>query len=194
MKTTPIELRYKILWCVPGRHTVHFYATTGTVLECTKRSETHVSGSGGGGVTYNGYGSNSNVRISSTTSVHDDLHLKTAVGEQAFQLVNFNLAVRKDNRVTVLHAVRDGKKTGPYVAVVNHSNGQVFSKLDALAPLCRPAWWWSVATLPAVMTGFLFFVPAAMEIGRRMKGRSQAKKLLNQTDLGTFAEPQSPLA
>lgn len=95
---------------------------TGTVAQSSKNMETKVHGSGGGGFTYKGTGGNSNVRITSTTVVHDELFLIADDGsERAFQLQDINIACREGNRVTVVTAQNNSKSQ--YVGVINHSTG-----------------------------------------------------------------------
>ncbi len=95
---------------------------TGTVAQASKNMETKVHGGGGGGFTYKGTGASSNVKITSTTVVHDELFLIAEDGsERAFQLQDINIACREGNRVTVVTA-QNGSKT-QYVGVINHSTG-----------------------------------------------------------------------
>ncbi|HVU58250.1 MAG TPA: hypothetical protein VHD83_24485 [Puia sp.] len=100
------------------------YWVTGQVLESGKNMETRVHGSGGGSY---GNGYTAPVNVSSTTIVHDQLFVMDKQGkEHAFQLQDFHLACRDGNEVTVLWAIRKGKKTGPYFVVHNRTTSQTF--------------------------------------------------------------------
>lgn len=100
------------------------YWVTGQVAESGKNMETRVHG-GGGGSYGNGY--TAPVQIRSTTIVHDQLFVVDKTGrEHSFQLQDFNVACRDGNEITVLWAIRKGKKTGPYFVVHNRTTSQTF--------------------------------------------------------------------
>ena len=106
------------------------YWVTGEVAETGKNMETRVHGSGGGSY---GNGYTAPVHVTSTTTVHDQLFVMDRQGqEHAFQLQDFHLACRTGNQVTVLWAVRKGKKTGPYVVVHNKTTKNTFFQEKAL--------------------------------------------------------------
>ncbi len=110
-----------------GKRSFNIYHFTGKVASATKNMETKVSGSGGGGGSYQGTGYNAPVRITSTTIVHDQLFIVDKEGqEQALQLQGFNLACREGNIVTASWAVQEGAEEGPYFAITNHSTNQQF--------------------------------------------------------------------
>jgi len=110
-----------------GRREFTIYHFTGKVASASKNLETKVSGSGGGGGSYQGTGYSAPVRISSTTVVHDQLFLVDKEGhEKALQLQDFNLACREGNIVTASWAIQVGSNEGPYFAITNHSTDQQF--------------------------------------------------------------------
>jgi hypothetical protein len=114
---------------------IHFqpYNFTGLVAEAGKNMETKVSGSGGGGGMYNGTGGTAPVTITSHTIIHDQIFLIDEKGsESSFQLQGFNVACRKDNKLSVIWVIKQGGKTGPYVSVVNHTTGNVFFNDSAI--------------------------------------------------------------
>lgn len=147
---------------VNGRsYRVHAFA--GAVLDHKKRSVTEVSGSGGGGGGYSYRGTGSSytapIRIKSTTTTHDDVILQSEDGhEQAFQLLDFDLATRSSHTLTVVWAVGKGKKEGPYFAVFNHNTGSHYIRRAALRHIARPAFLWTMALLTGSL---LFLLPTA---------------------------------
>ena len=64
----------------------------GRVVESNRERETKVSGSGGGGATWNGYGTTAPVDISSETTVHDEFFLIDEQGNETLyqELFNFH--------------------------------------------------------------------------------------------------------
>ncbi len=126
---------------IGGRiYALHY--TTGVVQETGKNMETRVTGSGGGGATFGGYGGTAPVSIRSQTIVHDQLFvIDKDNGEHAFQLQDFNLACRTGQKVSVIWAIKNGKKTGKYIAVVNHSTQTHFYNEKALKNVFRLNLW-----------------------------------------------------
>lgn len=125
-----------------GGRTYELHHTTGKVQETGKNMETRVSGGGGGGATFGGYGGTAPVSIRSQTIVHDQLFLTDAEnGEHAFQLQDFNLACRTGHEVSVIWAIKKGKKTGKYIVVVNHSTQMNFYNEKALKNVFRLNIW-----------------------------------------------------
>jgi hypothetical protein len=122
---------------IHGRHYT-IYNATGKVEEAGKNLETRVHGGGGGGFTYGGTGGSAPVSISSTTVVHDQIFLTDKAGvEHSFQLQDFDVAVRKGNEISVIWAVKRGKPTGKYVAVLNNTTGQNYFNQKALKNVFR---------------------------------------------------------
>ncbi len=103
-----------------GWGTYNLNWVTGKVVGQGKYATTAVSG-GGGGAT------NSPVTISSSTTIHNDIFLVDSNGkEHSFQLSDFNLACREGNQLTVIWAIRKGKKEGQYIVAINHTTSQQF--------------------------------------------------------------------
>jgi hypothetical protein len=111
---------------ISGRH-YDLYSVKGKVNEAGKNMETKVSGGGGGGYSYKGTGGTAPISIKSTTVVHDQIFLTDNEGtEHSFQLQDFNVACRESNELSVIWAIKSGKKTGPYIVVLNHSTRKSF--------------------------------------------------------------------
>jgi len=120
-----------------GNRIIEFHTFTGVVLEEKKWTTTQVSGGGGG---YNvGSGHQNPVTISSSTTTHSQFFLRDDAGqERAFEITDFNVAVRQGHRVTVLWGIIQGNPNGPYLAVCNHTTGDLTqspSGVNALAAL-----------------------------------------------------------
>lgn len=107
-----------------GARTIDLHTFTGEVVEEKKWATTQVSGGGGG---YNvGSGQQNPVSISSTTTTHDQFFLRNEAGqEKAFEITDARVAVRKGHRVTVLWGIPQGNERGPFLAVCNHTTGDV---------------------------------------------------------------------
>lgn len=118
---------------------VSLYNFTGVVAESGKNLETVVSGGGGGGYSYNGTGGSAPVTIRSHTIVHDQLFLVDKNGnEKSFQLQDFNIACRKDNKLSVIWGIKKGAETGPYIIVHNYTTKETFYRDSSIAKLLRP--------------------------------------------------------
>lgn len=100
----------------------------GQVIDIRRNNKTHISTSGGYASASAGRGyvsaSVTPVRISSTSSVHDDVYLRLATGEEtAIKLVNWDdMPMRPGHEIKVawLYSV-DGSKSTPILAVENIS-------------------------------------------------------------------------
>ncbi len=115
------------------------YHFTGMVAEAGKNMETIVSGGGGGGYSYQGTGGSAPVTISSRTVIHDQFFLVDKNGnERAFQLQGFNIACRKDNKLTVIWGIKKGERNGPYIIVHNFSTHETFYKDVLIGKLFVP--------------------------------------------------------
>ena len=118
--------------------TYELHWVTGKIEEAGKNLETKVSGGGGGGFTYRGTGGTAPVSIKSKTVVHDQIFITEDNGhEHSFQLQDFNIACRNGNRASVLWAIKPGRKSGPYIAVLNHSTGQAYYDNKGLQRIFR---------------------------------------------------------
>jgi hypothetical protein len=106
---------------------VEFRSVTGEVAGAHKHAETYVSGSGGGGSTFNGHGRTSPVRINSTVVVKQEFFLKPGNGNQIpVQLSAEDIPLTDGQNVTMIsgHAGDIGKWTH----LVNH-NAALYWKL-----------------------------------------------------------------
>jgi hypothetical protein len=107
-----------------GDRIIDLITVHGEVVEEKKWATTQVMGSGGG---FNaGSGQPSPVTISSSTTTHDQFFLRGDDGrEQAFELANAGLALRKGHRMSVLWGTIKGNSSGTYLAVYNHTTSQL---------------------------------------------------------------------
>jgi len=115
---------------------------TGDVLESSKNMETKVSGGGGSfsSSSYRGTGGGHGhiAPIVSTTTVHDQIFIKDDGGkEYSFQLQNIDVACRCGNKLSVIWE-KNGQKSGPYVAVINHSTSEIFYDEASVKNICQP--------------------------------------------------------
>lgn len=143
---------------------------SGIVEESGKNLETRVSGGGGGGATYQGTGGTAPVTITSKTVIHDQLFLTGKEGkERSFQLQDFNLACRRGNEVTVYWGIKQGKESGQYLAVKNHTTDQVFFDDGQISSMFLNLWiqaglilggifvFFAISYLGYILGGGLFF-------------------------------------
>ncbi|HVU95729.1 MAG TPA: hypothetical protein VHE34_10920 [Puia sp.] len=171
---------------------ITLYWTTGKVADAGKNMETIVRGGGGGGYTYNGTGSTAPVTITSTTVVHDQIFLVDRDGrEHAFQLQGFNVACRTDNQLSIIWAIREGKKTGPYIIAYNHSTRNAFYNDASLNKLFRyPVYYLLGAMLACLLlgriSGLFYALFLAAPIVWLLLARQQAKRFKNSLDFSEF--------
>ena len=114
-----------------GKRTLVFRQYTGAVLDTSKWSETHVSGGGGGGMSFHGgQGKTAPVSIGSSTSTQHDIWIKDEETgkDRPIQLSGVDMPLRTGHRITVISVAerRDGKEPGDwwYAMVVNHDAGR----------------------------------------------------------------------
>ena len=120
-----------------GNRVIDLFTYHGEVVEEKKWATTSVAGSGGG--INAGSGLPNPVTISSSTTTHDQFFLRSDDGrEQAFELANAGLALRKGNRMTVLWGVIKGNATGNYLAVYNQTTSQLSEIPDSINTLAVP--------------------------------------------------------
>lgn len=108
---------------------VEFRSVTGEITGAHKHAETYVSGSGGGGSTFNGQGHTSPVRISSTVVIKQEFFLKPGEGNQIpVQLSAEDIPLTNGQNITMIsgHAGDTGK--GIWTHLVNH-NAALYWKL-----------------------------------------------------------------
>jgi hypothetical protein len=117
------------------------YSVTGKVLDAKKHYETRVSGGGGGGYTNQGTGYTAPVSISSTTVIHDTIFLLDKDGkEHAIELTNFDITSRESNEMTAVWAIKKNKKSGPYVAIINHTLSKTSFNGAKIFLMMAPHW------------------------------------------------------
>lgn len=98
--------------------------TTGIVITHDKRAETVVHG-------------NAN-RTSSFSVVHDDIILlDDKEKERAFQLVEFDVACREGNKLTIVWAAKKGQELGWDIAVYNHSTSRIHFNHNNMYQMCE---------------------------------------------------------
>lgn len=105
------------------------YYVKGKVLGKDKHLETKVSGGGGGGYSYNGRGSTAPISISSTTIIHDKIYIDLGNGkEQSIELEDWDIACREGHEMVFVWMIKQGKKTGPYIALANTVTDEIYIK------------------------------------------------------------------
>ena len=109
-------------------------AVTGLLMDTSSTSETKVSG-----VIPGSRHSLVSGRISSKTTRYTKMFLQDENRrEHAFEMVDFDVPVRKGNVVTVVKATREGKRDGSHIALFNHDAGDVTYNLKRLQQLNAP--------------------------------------------------------
>lgn len=99
---------------------VEFSAVSGVVVGPHKHAETHVSGGGGGGSTFNGQGSTAPVHITSTVVIKQDFFVRDDKGQETpVQLRGVDIPLAEGQRVTMITS--HSSKGGWWTHVVNHS-------------------------------------------------------------------------
>lgn len=175
-----------------GGKQYELYWTYGRVEESGKNMETKVSGGGGGGATFGGYGGTAPVNIRSHTVVHDQIFLTDPKGnEHAFQLQGMNVACRSGNQLSVLWAVEAGQKKGPYIAVYNHTTSQSFFEKMALNKMFRRNGWYVLAAMAACLIlgrfiNLLYWGILLLPIAWIIEGTMAAKKFREETNFKEF--------
>lgn len=172
--------------------TYNLHWTYGTVEESGKNMETQVSGGGGGGATYGGYGGNTPVHISSRTVIHDQIFLVDEGGEYSFQLQDMNVACRKGNKLSVIWAIQQGKKRGSYIVTYNHTTGKVFNDEKEQIKMFRRSG--PLILLAMVLAGFMgyqligafYILVVAIPIWWIAEGKRERKKFLSETNFNEF--------
>ena len=137
----------------------------GRVVESNRERETKVSGSGGGGATWNGYGTTAPVDISSETTVHDEFFLIDEQGNEKYlHLTNWDIPLRVGHQIQAVWIYPGNSKTGYHVAIFNKNLDKLeINKITthrlALIPYVRNVWFgWIVVFLLAIIikSGWFF--------------------------------------
>ena len=119
------------------KYSLHYL--TGKVIESSQRSETTVSGSGGGGYMWEGSGYVKPVQIRSNTVVLDRVFLIDRQGkEHALNLSNLQFECRASHELTFVWAIQEGQERGPYVLVFNHDLEQIYFQRQTLRKMYAP--------------------------------------------------------
>jgi hypothetical protein len=114
---------------------------TGKVTGASKHLETRISGGGGGGYTHNGTGFSSTAPITSQTVTHDQIFIADGSGkEHTLKLQNWDIAAREGHEMSAIWLIKKGKKSGPYVAIQNHTTDELSYNDAELSRLHRPTW------------------------------------------------------
>jgi hypothetical protein len=166
------------------------YHVTGRVTGASKHLETQVSGGGGGGYSYQGTGSSYSAPVTSRTFTHDQVFVAAGDGkEHALKLVDWDLAVREGHDLTAVWLIKRGKSSGPYVAIQNHTTGDVRHNMDALAKMHRPPLYFALAPLLLVnfLPGTAIMISLGALVFRWWTGKSRAKALVARGDLLSMA-------
>lgn len=122
---------------------LQLYSTTGIVASTNTRSETEITGSGGGGVpnVHPGSSQSSPVHfnIESSTTRYQELFLIDEENkEHAYNFEDFMVPCREGNLLTVIWGIKQGKDRGPYFAAYNHDTQEISYDNDILGQYCRP--------------------------------------------------------
>lgn len=121
-----------------GKNRMTIYYDRGRVAGKDKNIETRVSGSGGGGYSYQGTGGSAPISITSTTIIHDKIYLQKDDGkERAVELTNWDVACREGNDMLVTWIIPEGKEKGSYVGIKNITNGSELFNDDAIRDLAN---------------------------------------------------------
>ena len=133
-----------------GDRVIDLYNFHGEVVEEKKWATTQISG---GGSTTQATGYASNAPITSATTTHDQFFVRSDDGqEMAVETTNSGLALRKGHRVTVFWGIIKGNERGPFVAIYNHTTGDL-TKMDLAI--------YNLA-VPGASTGFLIGMVAGV--------------------------------
>lgn len=127
------------------------YSFIGTVVQSNKQFETVVSGSGGGGASYNGTGSTASVKVSSRTYTHDDIFLVNEHGaEQVIRLIDWDIATREGHLLQVIWLIEANQDEGPYI-IINNLTTQTEVWGDKPLRQVIHLEFWRVCVLPLVI-------------------------------------------
>lgn len=92
----------------------------GQVMDTSKQRETKVTGSGGGGATWDGYGKTSDVKITSITTLHTEFYLLHESGrEKHFKFTNWDISARVGHTLQIFWVIPPNQSQGSYVVAYN---------------------------------------------------------------------------
>ena len=105
--------------------TLEFRSITGTVLDTSTRSETHISGGGGGGYIGPKGGHIDDISIRSHNTTLQEFWIKTEDGmEKSVNISGTSIPLRANQRITLISAEQKGRNEGWYASVINHNANQ----------------------------------------------------------------------
>jgi hypothetical protein len=105
--------------------TLDFRSITGTVLDTSTRSETHISGGGGGGYIGPKGGHIDDISIRSHNTTLQEFWIKTEDGmEKSVNISGTSIPLRAGQRITLIAAEQKGRNEGWYASVINHNANQ----------------------------------------------------------------------
>lgn len=123
------------------------FRISGEVIEHTEKSETHISGSGGGGtVTTNYFGGNqphvsgytSPIKISTTITNIQKIWVRTESGEETqIELTNWEVQVRATHILTVIYVGNPDSQSGMALLVINHTTRDYWGNPDRVLSSLR---------------------------------------------------------
>jgi len=119
------------------RTTIHYF--TGKVLSSQKQKETKIHSN----TSYVGQNNQAVTSVSSTTVDHHEFFLADSAGtERAFKTIDFDIPCREGNTMTVMWAVPEDSKEGPYIELRNHNTGEHTTvEPKRVASYWRKPWW-----------------------------------------------------
>ncbi len=161
-----------------GERIIELYTFQGEVVDEKKWATTQVSGSGGG--INAGSGQPNPVTIASTTTTHDQFFLRNDSGQElAVELANAGIALRKGHWVTVLWGAIKGYSQGSWLAVYNHTTGNLTPFPAAVDTLAIPPLSTSMLLLyVASVFGFCFYGLGIIVLAVLLFQRAARKKQL----------------
>ena len=131
---------------------------TGKVIQANKHLESRVFGIGTGNLNYHGNMAQAQISVNSKIRTHDDIFLLNELGqEQAFQLVDWDIATRENHLIQVIWLIKAGEESRDYLIWNNLSLHQTQWNQALIEQLLRPAWW-MILIVPVI----IFFVVVAI--------------------------------
>jgi hypothetical protein len=106
-----------------------FMTITGSVLQSNNWSETHVSGGGGGGMTYAGHGSSHVNAISSQVVSQGEIWVRDETGkEHHLRFSGIEVPTRNGHILSAIYGRAKRDKDGMYFSVLfyNHTSGEFY--------------------------------------------------------------------
>ena len=149
-----------------GSRQIEIHSMSGEVMDSQKWTTTEISGGGGEGVLSNGSGYIKQDKIKSKTTTHDQIIIRTADGEEeSLKVEDLNLAVRQGHWVSLIWAIPNGWREGPFVAILNQNTGALDFIGSAVNKACFPmisSVFGVVALFLALIGVFVLFMSSAV--------------------------------